>query len=139
MSGEFVQKNSAAGADADVGCVTLDCFGLFHNDQIKSGISLMKGISQLGRIIMTRARPPDITAIEGKDALLCVTFDGVSLRVKPGSGRHDSGLLFGECACKDVMMIIIGGCCPSSLFLEGDLVYNIYISRRIEKYARVDR
>ncbi len=134
MSGEFVQINSIASANADVGCVTLDRVGLIHNDHIKSGISLTKGVSQLGRVVMTRGRPPDNSAIEDKDALLCVAFDGLCLWIKPGSGSHDSSLLFGE--CRDVMIIIggdsdartiVGGYSPSSLFLVGGLVYNIYI------------
>ncbi len=45
VGGEFVQINSVAAADADVGRMTLDRVRLFQNHHIKSGISLMKGVS----------------------------------------------------------------------------------------------
>lgn len=139
MSGEFVQVNLIASADADGGCVVLVRLWLIHNDHIKSGISLMKGVSQLGRVVMTRLRPPFNTPLEGKDALLCVAFDGVILGIKPSSGSHGSSLFLG--GCEDMIIIIIGdnsdartiigSYSPSSLFLVGGLALYIEENRKI--------
>lgn len=86
MRGEFVQVNSVARADADGGDVALDRLGLVHDQNVESRIGLVKRVSQAGRVVVARVRPPFYLALESEDALLGVAFDGVFLRLDPDSG-----------------------------------------------------
>ena len=90
MGVKFIKIKSLATTNANPGGVAFDRVRLVHNDHVESGVSFTKGVSQLDSVVVTSHRTPDDRAIEEKDALLCVSFDGVWFRVKPSSGGgHD--------------------------------------------------